>query len=128
MKKQDKIQRISPGEAELLDIFWSHGELTLSQVHEIYSSGTGKPTLQTIQTRLGRMIEKQMLAKRDNHPAVYSCLISKKQTQGKYFELIESLTNRNFAPYILSLVEKRSLSAEEIDALEKVLAKAKSRQ
>ena len=128
MKKQDKIQRISPGEAELLDIFWSHGELTLSQVHEIYSGGTGKPTLQTIQTRLARMIEKQMLAKRDNYPAVYSCLISKKQTQGKYFELIESLTNRNFAPYILSLVEKRSLSAGEIDALEKVLAKAKSRQ
>lgn len=121
MKKKQTVKKISPGEAELLEIFWSRGPLTLSQVHEIYSGGTGKPALQTIQTRLGRMIAKGFLAKSDAYPAIYEALITKGETQGKFFELVESLADRNFAPLMLRLAEKRSLTDEEIAALEKIL-------
>ena len=121
MKKKENIKKISPGEAGLLDIFWSHGALTLSQVHEIYSGGIGKPALQTIQTRLTRMINKGFLSRTDDYPAVYEALITKAETQGKFFDLVESLTDRNFAPMMLRLAEKRSLTDEEIAALEKIL-------
>ena len=117
--------KISPGEAELLEIFWSKGRLTLSQVYEIYSGGSGKPTLQTIQTRLGRMVAKGLLSRSDDYPAIYDTLVAKEETQGKFFDLIESLADRNFAPLMLRLAEKRSLTAEEIAALETILKKSK---
>ena len=126
MKKTETIKKISPGEAELLDIFWAQGTLTLSQVHDIYSGGSGRPTLQTIQTRLARMVAKGFLSRSDDYPAVYAALITKEETQGKFFDLIESLADRNFAPFMLRLAEKRSLTPEEIAALETILNKEKN--
>ena len=125
MKKTETIKKISPGEAELLDIFWARGALTLSQVHEIHSGGTGRPTLQTVQTRLGRMVAKGFLSRSDDYPAVYDALITQEETQGKFFDLIESLADRNFAPLMLRLVEKRSLTPEEIAALETILERTR---
>ncbi|MGL6193363.1 MAG: BlaI/MecI/CopY family transcriptional regulator [Thermoguttaceae bacterium] len=115
--------KISPGEAELLDIFWSNGPLTLAKVHEIYTSGRGKPTLQTIQTRLVRMVGKGFLSRSEDYPAIFSVLLTQEQTQGKFFELVETLADRNFAPLMLSLAEKRPLKPEEIEALKYVLEK-----
>ncbi len=125
MKKKAQVTKISPGEAEILEILWSNGPQTLSQIREICSGGSARPTLQTIQTRLNRMIAKEFLSRSDEYPAVYDALITKDETQGKFFDLIETLADRNFAPLMLRLAEKRSLTAEEIAALETILKKNK---
>lgn len=122
------IVKLTPGEAELLDIFWQHGPLTLSGVYEIYSGGTGVPRLQTIQTRLGRMVFKGLLKRNDVYPAIYSPTVSKSQTKGKYFDLIEELAGNDFAGLLLHLAEKRSLTPEEVDTLEQILAKNRDKE
>lgn len=118
------ITKLSPGEAELLEILWEHGPLPLSRVYEIYTnSGVGSPVLQTIQTRLQRMVAKKLLSRSSEYPALYAAAISKEQTQGKFFELLEELAGRNLAPLMLHLAQKRSLSDEEVQAMEKILSK-----
>ncbi len=117
------LQKLSPGEAEILEIFWQHEPLTLARLHEIYTDGTGKPTQQTIQTRLNRMVAKGLLVRSDDFPAVYRSEVSREKTQGKFIDLLENLADRYFAPLILRLAEKRSLTPEEIDAMKITLRK-----
>ena len=117
MPSKTTLQKLSPGEAELLEIFWQQGPLTLSRLHEIYTDGTGKPTPQTIQTRLNRMVAKQLLVRNDEFPAVYRSAVSREKTQGKFIDLLENLADRYFAPLILRLAEKRSLTPEEVEAM-----------
>jgi len=123
MPSHKKITTLTPGEAELLGLFWQHGPLTLSQAHEIYTSGAGTLALQTIQTRLNRMVAKNLLRREGSFPAVYSSLIDKENTRGVYFDLIEELAGDDLAPLLMHLSEKRSLTQEEVEALEKILHK-----
>jgi predicted transcriptional regulator len=120
---QKKTTPLTPGEAELLGLFWQHGPLTLSQTHELYTSGNGTPALQTIQTRLNRMVAKNLLRREGSFPAVYSSAIDRKKTRGIYFDLIEELAGNDLAPLLMHMSEKRSLTPEEIEALEKILHK-----
>jgi predicted transcriptional regulator len=122
---QKKSTALTPGEAELLGLCWQHGPLTLSQTHEIYTAGSGTPALQTIQTRLNRMVTKKLLRRKGSFPAVYSSCIDKENTRGVYFDLIEKLAGNDLAPLLMHLSEKRSLTTEEIDALEMILRKEK---
>ena len=73
-----KTTTLTPGEAELLGLFWQYGPLTLSQTHEIYTAGSSAPALQTIQTRLNRMVTKNLLRREGSFPAVYSSAIDEK--------------------------------------------------
>ena len=122
---QKKSTTLTPGEAELLGLFWQHGPLTLSQTHEIYTAGSRTPALQTIQTRLNRMVAKNLLHREGSFPAIYSSRINKENTRGIYFDLLEELAGNDLAPLMMHLSKKRSLTNEEIEALEKILQKQK---
>ena len=128
MNKKKQIAKLSPGEAELLEIFWSQGPLTLAELHKIHADKNGKPTVQTLQTRVNRMVAKQLLYRGDEFPAVYRSAVSKENTQGKFFDLLEELAGRNLAPLMLHLAKKRTLTDEEIAALESVIDQQKNRR
>ena len=119
--------KLTPGEAELLRLFWQHGSLTLSQAYEIYTAGSGSPALQTIQTRLNRMVAKQLLRREGSFPAVYSSTICKEKTRGAYFDLVGELAGDDLAPLMLHLSQKRSLTPEEIDALETIVQQQRAK-
>lgn len=127
MPPQKKTVKLTPGETELLGLFWENGPLTLSQTHAIYTKGTGIPALQTIQTRLNRMVAKNLLRREGNFPAVYSSLVSRENSRGMYYDLIEELAGNDLAPLMMHLSEKRSLTSEEVAALEKILKDQRQR-
>ncbi len=122
-KPKTTLKKLSPGEAELLELFWEHGPLTLPKAYELYTGGEKKPGYSTIQTRLNRMVEKGLLDRNTDFPAVYTSTVAKEEAQGKYFELLEQLAGRNFAPLMLHLFEKRSLNDEEIVVMRNILKK-----
>jgi len=126
-KTTKQATKLTPGEAELLGLFWQHGPLTLSQTHEIYTSESGSPALQTIQTRLNRMVAKKLLRREGSFPAVYSSVIDREQTRGAYFDLIGELAGDDLAPLMMHLSSKRSLTPEEIDALEKIVRQQRAK-
>ena len=118
-----KITKLSPGEAELLELFWDHGPLTLPKSYELYTQQTGKsPTYSTIQTRLNRMVEKGLLSRSADFPAVYATNVSREKVQGKYFELLDELAGKNFTSLMLHLSKTRSFTKDEIAAMKSILA------
>ena len=122
MKKERKFIKLSPGEAELLELFWEHGPLTLPKSYELYL-GTGKsPSYSTIQTRLNRMVDKGLLDRSSDFPAIYTTNIAREDAQGKYFELLDALAGKNFAPLMQHLFENRSLTPDEIATMKSILA------
>ena len=126
MKKKQKLVKLSPGEAELLELFWEHGQLTLPRAYELYL-GTGKsPSYSTIQTRLNRMVDKGLLDRSSDFPAIYTSNIAKEDAQGKYFDLLDTLAGKNLAPLMQHLFEKRSLTPEEIATMRAILAQIES--
>ena len=121
MKKEHKLVRLSPGEAELLELFWEHGSLTLPGAYQLYL-GTGKsPSYSTIQTRLNRMADKGLLDRSADFPAIYTCNVVREDAQGKYFELLDTLAGKNLAPLMQHLFEKRSLTPDEIATMKSIL-------
>jgi len=128
MKKEQKLVKLSPGEAELLELFWDHGQLTLPRAYELYL-GTGKsPSYSTIQTRLNRMVDKGLLDRSADFPAIYTSNIAREDAQGKYFELLDSLAGKNLAPLMLHLFEKRSLTQDEVATMKSILAQIESQK
>jgi len=126
MKKT--LTRVSPGEAELLELFWEHGSLTLPKAYELYKQGGKSPSYSTIQTRLNRMVDKGLLRRNTEFPAVYASTVTKKDVRGKYFELLDELAGKNFAPLMLHLFEKRALTEEEIAVMRDILQKIEQEQ
>ena len=119
--KPQKLTKLSPGEAELLELFWEHGPLTLPKAYELYTGTGKKPSYSTIQTRLNRMVEKTLLDRSDDFPAIYTANVAREQAQGKYFELLDELAGKNLAPLMQHLFEKRSLTQEEIATMKSIL-------
>ena len=121
MKKT--LTRLSPGEAELLELFWEHGPLTLPKTYELYKQTGKTPGYSTIQTRLNRMVDKGLLHRNTEFPAIYSSNVTKESVRGKYFELLDELAGKNFAPLMQHLFEKRALTDEETTVMKDILNK-----
>ena len=127
MKKEQKLVKLSPGEAELLELFWDHGQLTLPKAYELYLATGKSPSYSTIQTRLNRMADKGLLDRSADFPAIYTANIAREDAQGKYFELLDSLAGKNLAPLMQHLFEKRSLTQDEIATMRSILAQIEGR-
>jgi len=123
MNQTPKITKLSPGEAELLELFWENGPLTLPKTYELYKQSGKSPSYSTIQTRLNRMVDKGLLHRNTDFPAIYTSTVTKESVRGKYFELLDELAGKNFAPLMLHLFEKRALTDEEIAVMRDILAK-----
>ena len=123
-KKKEPV-KLTPGEMELLEIFWQHGPLNLAQVHQELHAKGRTPAYSTVQTRLNRLAVKGVLTRSGLYPAVYDATVTRDKVSGKYFDLLESLCGNNIVPLMLHLTEKRKFSASELKVLRKILEKHK---
>ena len=119
-KKKEPI-KLTPGEMELLEIFWQHGPLTIAQTHQELHAKGRKPAYSTVQTRLNRLHDKGILSRNGQYPAVYDALVTQNDVSGRYFDLLESLCGNNIAPLMLHLTEKRKFSQAEIEVLKLII-------
>ena len=121
-KKKEPV-KLTPGEMELLEIFWQHGPQTIAQMHQELHARGRKPAYSTVQTRLNRLAEKGVISRSGLYPAVYDALVTATDVSGRYFDLLESLCGNNIAPLMLHLTEKRKFSEAELDVLRTIIEK-----
>ncbi len=127
VRKKKEPVKLTPGELELLEIFWNHGPLTIARMHQELHAKGRKPAYSTVQTRLNRLYDKGVIARNGQYPAVYEALVDSDDVSGRYFDLLESLCGDNIAPLMLHLTEKREFSPEELDVLKKIIKKHETR-
>ena len=121
-KKKEPV-KLTPGEMELLEIFWHRGGQTIAQMHQELHTKGRKPAYSTVQTRLNRLLDKGILTRNGQYPAIYTALVSEDEVSGQYLDLLESLCGNNIAPLMLHLTKKRKFSVSELEVLKNIIAK-----
>ncbi|MDR3234464.1 MAG: BlaI/MecI/CopY family transcriptional regulator [Planctomycetaceae bacterium] len=125
---QDKAQtkaakiKLSPGELELLEILWSCGALTIAEVHQEFHNRNRQISYPTVQTRLNRLVEKEIIRKNGQYPALYEARLQQSGVTGRYSDLFDILCGGSIAPLMLHLAEKRDLKPAELEVLKKIIA------
>jgi predicted transcriptional regulator len=119
-KKKPDFVPLSEGEMELLDLLWKLGPSPLSAVHKNYSRPIGYTT---IQTRLNRMVDKGVLSRKGEYPAMYQAVVETDVASNSFFEKVSKICGGSLAPLIAHLTEKQTLSDEEIAMLKELIMK-----
>ena len=123
MKKQDKNApiKLAPGELEILELLWGEKQVNLARAREWFHSRGRMLAMTTIHTRLNRLVDKGMIRRVAENPAVYEAAIARSEVSGRYFELIEELCGQNIVPLMAHLAKKREFSPEELAFLENLV-------
>jgi len=119
-KKKKPLTPLSEGEMELLNLLWELGPSSLAVVHKNYSRPIGYTT---IQTRLNRMVDKGVLSRSTDYPALYEAVVRTEVASTSFFEKAAKISGGSLAPLIAHLTEKRKLTSEEIALLKELIAK-----
>ena len=127
--EKKKSLRVSRGEMDLLAMFWSEGNLTLQQAHQVFDRYSTPIAYPTMQTRLNRMVDKGLLSRSQDRPSVYKSAVSRESvTAGHLHELTEKLGGGQVVPLVAQLISDRRLSEQEIDELTELLRDARKNQ
>ena len=118
--KKRPLVPLSEGEVELLNLLWKLGPSTLSDVHQNYSRPVGYTT---IQTRLNRMVDKGVLSRSGEYPALYQAVVKTEVATNSFFEKVAKMCDGSLAPLIAHLTNKRKLKPDEIAMLKELIAK-----
>ncbi|MFT7641700.1 MAG: BlaI family penicillinase repressor [Pirellulaceae bacterium] len=122
--KRSKI-RLTASEMELMSLLWDHGPLSIAEAHKLfpkYGSPIGYPTMQT---RLNRLVDKNLARRMGIRPARYESGVSNSDVAtGHLDELLEKLSCESVAPLVSHLISERPLTSGEIDELRELLEKA----
>ena len=117
---QQNFVPLSEGEMELLDLLWKLGPANLTVVHKNYPRPLGYTT---VQTRLNRMVEKGVLTRSNDYPAIYEAIVEKEVASTTFFEKVAKICGGSLAPLIAHLTQKKKLTPDEIEILKQLIDK-----
>lgn len=114
-------------EVEILDVLWRLGEASVREVWEALQDGR-RPAYTTVATILGRLEEKDAVrrAGKVGKQLRFTPVVSRRSTYRRLIdELIDILGSPQ--PLLSHLIESRSLSLADLEALERALEAAVER-
>ncbi|GAB5407139.1 MAG: BlaI/MecI/CopY family transcriptional regulator [Aureliella sp.] len=128
MGKRSFSLRLSEGELELLQMLWREDGVTILEAQKSLGLPIGYTT---VQTRLNRLVKKGVAKKSKQRPAKYHATITAEDVSRSDLEmLVQRVCNGSCLPLVAHLVSDKSVSAEELSELKKLVtaAEAKARQ
>lgn len=117
---------LAAGELEILQLLWDSPGMTLAEAHRAMSDAGREIGYTTVQTRLERLVEKKLVVKNRERPAVYS---AKVQPDAVRATMLDSLLQRltGVVPLFAHLVQDPSLNAADLRAMRKMIDEAEAR-
>ena len=118
---------LAEGELELLQLLWDSAEgLTLSETHRRFVEAGRDIGYTTVQTRLDRLVEKGLVKKGKQRPAVYSAEVAPESVRAT---MLDSLSKRldGVIPLVAHLVQDPKLSREDLQEIRRLLDAAEAR-
>jgi BlaI family transcriptional regulator, penicillinase repressor len=115
----------SPRELEILKILWELGPASVRQVHERMAPG-GELAFNTVQTLLRIMDEKGLVKhERQGRTFIYSPTHTRDRETSR---LLDKVFDGALDQFVLSLVNSKKVTADELKKLEKIIADARKRK
>lgn len=122
----------SPRELEALKVLWSKKDgATVREVCDAISAAAGDELAYTTVLSLLQVMEQKGLVDhaRQGRAYVYRPLVERRTTLGQIAGgFLESVFDGALSEYVAHALDKRSVSQQELDALEALLADARERQ
>lgn len=120
--------RVTEGELELLSMLWSSGPLTLRGAHQEFGKLGRRIGYSTMQTRLNRLVDKQLVEKTPDHPASYRAVVTRHQvTLGHLRQIVDKLCSGDVVPLVARLLDEQVLTPGQIAELEQLLSHAQQK-
>lgn len=120
------VLRLAPGEVEIFELLWSEGPVTLAETRKWFHERGRNLANTTLHTRLNRLVEKGLVARKSENPTLYEATICREDVSPRYYELFEEICGRNLMPFLAQLAENRDFTQEEIAFLEKLIEQQRS--
>lgn len=121
-------QMLTQGEISIVRMLWDKGPLPLAEAHdEMCRRG---PTIgyTTVQTRLERLVEKQVLTKTRDRPAKYQAAIDPNDVSAPLLDLLLERVS-GVVPLFQHLIAAPSLTDDDLAEMKRLIAQAeKSRK
>ncbi|MCS7471424.1 BlaI/MecI/CopY family transcriptional regulator [Stieleria sp. ICT_E10.1] len=117
---------LTAAQRELMEIFWQHGEATVSQVREQLQDQGRSIARNTVQTMIVRLEEKGWLQHRkQGRTFVYSAVRERKRSLGvKVSQLVDRFFAGSPEDMVNALIEHRGLTSEESQRIRKMIQDA----
>ena len=114
--------KLSPGEMELMSELWQQGPLTIAEVHQ----SLGRPIgYTTVQTRLNRLLDKQLVTRSSGRPARYAAAVTADRIGAHHLDdLVQRVAGGKVVPLVAHLIQQRALSPQELDELKEIVRSA----
>jgi BlaI family penicillinase repressor len=125
MSKKRKTPRLAPGEMEILQMLWREGGVTISGAQRALERPVGYTT---VQTRLNRLVAKGVVTRGKDRPAKYRAAVAPEEVSARHLDLLlERVSGGSIVPLVAHLMKDRSLSAEEIAELKRLVAESEAK-
>jgi BlaI family transcriptional regulator, penicillinase repressor len=124
----DELPALSPGQLEIMDIVWRHGDATVAEVWKALSARR-QIARNTVLTMLTRLEEKGWLARQaDAHAHVYRSTVPRETALGTMLDqLVEAAFGGSAEGLVMTLLQGRKISKEETARLRALLDQAEAR-
>ncbi len=124
-RKHRRRPPLAAGELEVLSLLWDHGPLTLAEAHERFERPLGYTT---VQTRLNRLVEKELVRRSKERPARYEAAVSREEVSADALRTLrERVTGGRVVPLVARLLDDSRLSADEFGELRELIEQAEAR-
>jgi predicted transcriptional regulator len=111
---------------DLLGMLWAEGPLPLGEAHKRFEQYGPAVSYPTMQTRLNRLVEKRLVARSDDRPALYRALATRDQVSlGHLQQLLAKISRGDAVPLVAQLLRDRTLTPQQLAELEQLLADAR---
>lgn len=127
MSKQDKPQRLTDLELEIMQVVWKSSGAALTVravVDQLHAQGEKDHAYTTIQTMLGILCRKHALESRPGpgRAHLYSPLITRQQaTHSMTRDFVERLFGGDAQPLVAALITDQKVSREELEDLRRMI-------
>lgn len=113
------MPRFTPGELQVMQLLWKHGEMKPSQMHKLYPEPIKDPALRSYLTIL---MEKGHVSRRKEGKAYFYKAITRQQSafRSTLRELLDAYCAGSTQTLLLNLIRTEKLSEEELVKLKRL--------
>ena len=123
--KKGKIPRLAAGEIEILEMLWREGGVTILEAQQALGLPIGYTT---VQTRLNRLVKKGVVSKSKERPAKYVAVLTQDDVRKCDLDLlVDRVSEGSITPLVAHLVNRESISNDELTELKRLVADAEKR-